>query len=629
MQRPPRRPWYQTRFALSLAGGLLLWAAFPPLGWWPLAWIAPWFWFAWIDRSIERTKAGRPVAAGGLIALGKRIVRFVIERFDFSSWFASVLHWMLLLQGLRLAHWGTYFGWIALSIYLAIYLPVFLALTSKLMQRTRLPLGLAAAISWTVLEWVRGHMLSGFSFGLLAHTQAHQLRLIQVADFSGAYGVSFLVILISGLIYRFDPWNQQKSLLRRMAPAMTGMLVLVAVASYGVLRIQKNSSETSSPKLQVGLVQGSIDAQFGEDAAADHEIFQLYNNLTLQFRLDHPDVNLVVWPESTFSFFGPELLFEPNSLQEENIPWDPETLKTYIEEIREKENRIITTLQARKEILRQIKNHQRIFRQHTAQFATNVNRLPSDPEKKDLNIHFILGSNTQRLPPNKALFNSALLVQPDGTIRNRYFKMHRVAFGEYIPGGNWYPWIYRLTPMGTGIAAGEKPVAFQLQTSREVEGRKVVTNWTLIPNICFESTVPHLVRRQVRELRSAADPPDALITISNDGWFWQSSMLDLHLLSAIFRAVENRLPLLTASNTGLSAWIDRNGQLQEIGPRRRPGQREDAVLLAHIFPSEEELTGYQRWGDWPWAILCLGSVLVACSPGKWWTGRLKKGGKNV
>ena len=61
MQRPARRPWYQSNFAFNLAGGLFLFAAFPPLGWWPLAWIAPWYWFAVIDRKLQHAPLADPV----------------------------------------------------------------------------------------------------------------------------------------------------------------------------------------------------------------------------------------------------------------------------------------------------------------------------------------------------------------------------------------------------------------------------------------------------------------------------------------------------------------------------------------------------------------------------------------
>ena len=80
---------------------------------------------------------------------------------------------------------------------------------------------------------------------------------------------------------------------------------------------------------------------------------------------------------------------------------------------------------------------------------------------------------------------------------------------------------------GQRIDAGPSPICIKLG------------GLCLCPNICFENTVPHLVRRQVRELIEAGQSPDALITVTNDGWFWGSSLLDHHLACGVFRADRN------------------------------------------------------------------------------------------
>ncbi len=62
--------------------------------------------------------------------------------------------------------------------------------------------------------------------------------------------------------------------------------------------------------------------------------------------------------------------------------------------------------------------------------------------------------------------------------------------------------------------------------------------------------------------------PDILVNLTNDGWFWGSSELDMHLACGVFRAVECRKPFLIAANTGFSAWIDGDGRIRRQGPRR-------------------------------------------------------------
>ena len=106
-------------------------------------------------------------------------------------------------------------------------------------------------------------------------------------------------------------------------------------------------------------------------------------------------------------------------------------------------------------------------------------------------------------------------------------------------------------------------------------------------------------------LEAADEGPDILINVTNDGWFWGSGILDLHLACAVFRAVENRRPMLVAANTGLSAHIDANGTVLARGPRQA-----EQVILAEVHPGWRA-SWYQRVGDVP-AGLCLAfGVFVA------------------
>src|SRR5687767_1067873 len=98
-----RKPWWRSRtLAIGLLGSLLMWASLPPLDWWPLAWIAPIPWL-WLTR-LESLPGQRPYRA---------------------LWLAGFAFWLAALHWLRLPHPATSVGWIALSFYLAFYVPVF------------------------------------------------------------------------------------------------------------------------------------------------------------------------------------------------------------------------------------------------------------------------------------------------------------------------------------------------------------------------------------------------------------------------------------------------------------------------------------------------------------------------
>lgn len=169
-------------------------------------------------------------------------------------------------------------------------------------------------------------------------------------------------------------------------------------------------------------------------------------------------------------------------------------------------------------------------------------------------------------------------------------------FGEYVPFGKWLPWLYRLTPMSDGLTVGQQPQVF------------TVRNVRLSPTICFENTVPQLMRRQLNQLIARGENPDVLVTITNDGWFWGSSLLDVHLACGVFRAIELRRPLLIAANTGFSASIAATGRVTVQGPRR-----DRAVIHTQLtLPPTPPSSLYARWGDW-FAGLCLATCLVTCA----------------
>jgi apolipoprotein N-acyltransferase len=94
-----------------------------------------------------------------------------------------------------------------------------------------------------------------------------------------------------------------------------------------------------------------------------------------------------------------------------------------------------------------------------------------------------------------------------------------------------------------------------------------------------------------------------MVNLTNDGWFYGSIELDLHLICGVFRAVEFRKPWVIAANTGFSAWIDGSGRIRALGPRHATG-----LVLAEVRPDSRRSL-YLDWGDW-FAGLCLGATVL-------------------
>ena len=156
------------------------------------------------------------------------------------------------------------------------------------------------------------------------------------------------------------------------------------------------------------------------------------------------------------------------------------------------------------------------------------------------------------------------------------------------------------------LTPGREPAVFPLN------GHKIA------PNICYETVLPHVIGRQVRELKARGEEPDVLVNLTNDGWFWGSSELDMHLACDVFRAIECRKPLLVAANTGISAWIDGDGRVLARGPKRATD-----TILAEV-QIDARRSPYLAYGDWP-AGLCLAAcgvfAAVGCRsalPGRRW-----------
>ena len=456
---------------------------------------------------------------------------------------------------LRLPHPATSIGWVALSIYLGFYLPIFVGLVRVGAHRLHVPLILAAPIVWTGLELARAHLLTGITMGSLGHTQYRWIALIQLSDLAGAYGVGFVVMFVAACLARMLPCDERPWTLW---PAAPGVAVLAAAIGYGYFRLAEPPVE---PSARIALVQGSIDIEFKADPKMADEINRHYHDLSVEAVRRFKDLDLIVWPETM--------------CRETLLSYDPSA--TAPPEWRGTEEEFQADLP--------------YYAQQSRQNLTDM--------AKELNVPMLLGVDTVHYTAGGVQrFNSAVLVTPQGKVVGRYDKIHRVLFGEYVPFADRFPWLQRLTPLPVSLTAGSRPVAF------EVKGLR------LVPNICYESVLPHVIRSEVRTLQEQGIEPDVLVNLTNDGWFWGSSELDMHLVCGVFRAVECRKPMLIAANTGFSAWIDADGRILAQGPRR------DAdVLLATVGPSRRQ-SWYLRHGDWP-AGVCLGVCVLFALVGMW------------
>lgn len=549
-------------FIWIVAGLSLLWLSQPPYEFGLLAWLAP---IALIHASQlisgnteqsdrdKQTKRRHPVL---------------------MMWAWGSVYWLISTQGVRLAHWSTHFGWLALGFYLGIYIPLFLLGTRWLRNGLKMPLPIAAAISWTGGELIRAYGLSGFSVVMIAQSQLNWLPFVQMADIQGAYLVSFVMLFVCGCTYllitrilaqaRGNPICG--TMLGYYLPAAGIGFALASALMYGHHRIDQLRQE-SKPLAKIALVQGATDTQFGLSFQESAQLLQRqYNSYVDRSReaMSQHNPDLIVWPESAFSYYADYTGDLQISAVPTNLPFMHEFDLTGFRE------------------------HVDIQRRAFKGLISDSLDIITDGNP-DNSVSLMVGCETDEINGDLIKrFNAAVWVSPDGQIQKRYFKNHLVMFGEYIPGGTWFPWLYDLIPNVQNMNPGTEHAMFEVN---EVK---------FAPSICFESTVPHLIRQSVLQAEDKSQLPDVLINFTNDGWFWGSEILDHHYRCNVLRAIELRKPVLVSANTGISTWIDRTGRT-----RAKSGKRVEDVIIAEVGKSQIRSI-YLDYGDiLAWICLCL------------------------
>lgn len=197
-------------------------------------------------------------------------------------------------------------------------------------------------------------------------------------------------------------------------------------------------------------------------------------------------------------------------------------------------------------------------------------------------------------------FNSSVLYLPDGTVSAVYRKMHLVPFGEYLPFESVFPSLASLAPLGFSCSPGDSMTVF-------TAGQASVNFSALI---CFEDIFPGLSRLAVK------NGARLLVNQTNDAWFDYSAGSVQHLANAVFRAVENRVPMVRCANSGVSCFIDPLGRLDSvtadlIDESGSVDPDEGIRVGTAAVPENMALTFYQRHGDIAFALpSAAGTIIV-------------------
>ena len=184
--------------------------------------------------------------------------------------------------------------------------------------------------------------------------------------------------------------------------------------------------------------------------------------------------------------------------------------------------------------------------------------------------------------------NAAIGWKPDQTQDYRYEKNHLVPFGEFVP--PMFRWFTQLMnmPLGDFKAGGKYPATFDWQGQR------------IAPHICYEDLFGEELARSFIDPSRA---PTVMVNISNIAWFGDTIAIDQHLNIARLRSLEFQRPMVRATNTGMTAVIDHQGQVTAQLPKLSAG-----VLVASVEGRADTPTWFAQWASrwhlWPLVALC-------------------------
>ena len=322
-------------------------------------------------------------------------------------------------------------------------------------------------------------------------------------------------------------------------PALAAGGLLAAALIFGAVRMRQTDEIVAhAPRLKVGLVQPNFAYTIDGEFSRDEALRQLTALQEQSRRLEQQGAQLLVWSEGSYPVAVP--------------------------------------------------------RDFSADFSSDSLAMI----RRGFSVPTMIGAEMYDAAREDA-FNSAVLLDRNGKVAGRYDKVRLLAFGEYVPGIETFPWLRKLLPAGAGrFTAGAGPGVITLQSP---DG----SDWRLGPLICYEDILQGFVRG-VGQLH-----PNLLVNLTSDSWFGADTEPWEHLALAVFASVELRVSMVRAVNSGVSALIDPNGRVMAKtyadDPYRHPRSADGFIVRAPRMAGGH--TVYVAVGNL-FAYLCLAASVL-------------------
>jgi apolipoprotein N-acyltransferase len=460
------------------------------------------------------------------------------------------------MQGILINYWHGTFGIIALPLsalaaaYGYFLFMIVLGGLRNLIYSPRV-LGrhdwILLPLSWVVFDYIRSLGFAGYPWGYIGVSQYLYPRLSQIADLTGIWGISFLLLLFNAVAAhillpyptRKTPWADLPHIpitARRRLPGITLALLLIFTLIYGEIRLNQYAGESEQIILSQNPTPEQAQAIVDTAGAKNMNLFLAQQNTDPRKHTATETLS----PLSSLSRNAPS-----NSI----LVWP--------------EGAIPPVFQTREAPLQYL----------SPEF------LPGKP--------LIAGVSTRPPTPH----NASVFFSPTGSIISQYNKMKLVPFTEYVPPNSiWSRLTQFMLPFHPSFWTPGTD-----RTLHQVQDLEIATP------ICFEDTFPDHIRQFV--LQGA----DLLLVLTNDYWSLTPVQAVQHTAHATFRSIETRTPMVRSTTSGMTGVVDVTGRVMQP---TLPFYSQGTLLVSLPSRENTDATLYLQWGDWlPIAALIIFALI--------------------
>ncbi|MDP1737882.1 MAG: apolipoprotein N-acyltransferase [Caulobacter sp.] len=381
------------------------------------------------------------------------------------------------------------------------------------------------------LEWLRGHVLTGFPWNLIGETWRAGSALSQTAALVGAYGLTWITLATVCTVVLWREGRGGKITIGGAAAC------LAALFAFGAYRTWNTRFDSNPGELTVRIVQADIKQSAKYDPAEFKRIVDAYVGLTSRPYPGGRPADIVIWPEGAI----------------------PDAINSYL--------------------------------------APGTWTLAAIGGALRPGQTLLVGAyRVEETQADYRVFNSLVAVRRTGDSLEPagvYDKHRLVPFGEFLPLDNFMSalGVKTLVHVGDGFTSGPRPQPLQ------PEGLPAFQ-----PLICYEALYPGFTRAGAN---ASGIRPYFIVNVSNDAWFGATSGPLQHLNLASYRAIEEGLPMIRATPTGVSTVVDATGR--QTGRALRLGE---TGVIDTTLPGGRYETPYRRFGNLPFLLLLLISGLT-------------------